>query len=69
MVMVTSHSFSFSFHTLVKVVDPEAMRICRTLLWNLCIDSSSTRRKHCAVLSLVTCRQIYRYQLAKPHSI
>lgn len=41
-------------HTLVKVVDPEAIRICRTLLWNLCMDSSSTRRKHCAVLSFVT---------------
>lgn len=44
----------FKAHTLVKVVDPEAIRICRTLLWNLCMDSSSTRRKHCAVLSFVT---------------
>lgn len=43
--------------TLVKVVDPEAMRIWRTLLWKRCMDSSSTRRKHCAVLSLVTCTQ------------
>jgi len=37
----------------VKVVEPEAMRICRTLLWNLCRDSLSTRRKHCAVRSFV----------------
>lgn len=65
MVMVRTLFFFFLFHTLVKVVDPEAIRICRTLLWNLCIDSSSTRRKHCAVLSFVTCRQIYSYQLAK----
>lgn len=40
--------------TLVNVVDPEAIRIWRTLLWKRCIDSSSTRRKHCAVLSFVT---------------
>lgn len=40
--------------TLVKVVDPEAIRICLTRLWNLCMDSSSTRKKHCAVRSLVT---------------
>ncbi len=46
--------------TLVNVVDPEAMRICRTRLWNLPIDSSSTLRKHCAVLSLVTCSQSNR---------
>lgn len=37
---------SSSHLTLVKVVEPDAMRICLTLLWNLCIDSSSTRRKH-----------------------
>lgn len=40
--------------TLVNVVDPEAMRICRILLWNLVRLSSSTLRKHWAVLSLVT---------------
>ena len=32
--------------TFVKVVDPEAIRICRTRLWNLCNDSLSTRTKH-----------------------
>ena len=32
--------------TFVKVVDPEAMRICLTLLWNLFMESSSTLRKH-----------------------
>lgn len=40
--------------TFVNVVDPEAIRICRTRLWNLDMDSSSTLRKHWAVLSLVT---------------
>ena len=40
--------------TLVKVVDPDAMRICRTLLWKRCMDSSSTLRKHWAVRSFVT---------------
>lgn len=46
------------FHLLtifVKVVDPEAIKIWRTRLWNLLIDSSSTRKKHCAVRSFVTC--------------
>ena len=40
--------------TLVNVVEPEAMRICRILLWNRVRLSSSTLRKHCAVLSFVT---------------
>ena len=39
---------------LVKVVDPEAIRIWRTRLWNRDRLSSSTRRKHWAVRSLVT---------------
>ena len=32
--------------TLVKVVEPEAISICLTLLWKRCCDSSSTLRKH-----------------------
>ena len=40
--------------TLVKVVDPEAMRIWRTRLWNRLSDSTSTRTKHWAVRSFVT---------------
>ena len=40
--------------TLVNVVEPEAIRICLTLLWKRCWDSSSTFRKHWAVLSFVT---------------
>ena len=42
------------FTILVKVVEPDAMRICLILLWNLVMCSISTLRKHCAVLSLVT---------------
>uniref|UniRef100_A0A2M4B1T5 Putative secreted protein n=1 Tax=Anopheles triannulatus TaxID=58253 RepID=A0A2M4B1T5_9DIPT len=45
------------FHLLtifVNVVDPEAIRIWRTRLWNRLSDSSSTRRKHWAVRSFVT---------------
>ena len=45
------------FHLLtifVKVVEPEAIRICRTRLWNLAKLSSSTLRKHWAVRSFVT---------------
>lgn len=45
--------------TFVNVVDPEAIRICRTRLWNLDMDSSSTLRKHWAVLSLVTYTTYY----------
>lgn len=44
------------FHLLtifVNVVDPEAIRICLTLLWNRCRLSSSTLKKHWAVLSFV----------------
>ena len=37
--------------TLVKVVEPDAISICLTLLWNLCIEPLSTLRKHWAVLS------------------
>jgi len=42
------------FDTLVNVVEPEAIRIWRTRLWKRWSDSSSTRRKHWAVLSFVT---------------
>ena len=42
------------FTILVKVVEPEAIRICRTRLWKRLRNSSSTRRKHCAVRSFVT---------------
>lgn len=43
--------------TLVKVVDPEAIRICLTRLWNRCMDSSSTLKKHWAVRSFVTLKK------------
>ena len=45
------------FTILVNVVEPDAIKIWRTLLWNRCCDSSSTLRKHWAVRSLVTCHQ------------
>ena len=50
----------FGFVTLVNVVDPDAMRIWRTRLWKRAMDSSSTRRKHCAVRSFVT--SFWRFQ-------
>ena len=46
---VATSGFVAVFHLftiLVNVVEPEAIRICRTRLWKRCIDSSSTRRKH-----------------------
>ena len=53
--------------TLVKVVEPELMRIWRTRFSYVLMDSSSTRRKACAVRSLVAsfCSAHTPWRLAK----